>query len=111
MFDQVGYFKIKPEGIDRDELELELIDDGLDNLLDGHDDKGNPVLLLRCARDDFGNLQAGLDRRSIDAVESGIEWVPQTTTELGDDDVDEVMKLIERLEEDDDVQRVYHNLE
>lgn len=111
MFDQVGYFKVAPQGIERDELELELIDDGLDNLLDGHDDKGEPVLVLRCARDDFGNLQAGLERRKIAVVESGIEWVPQTSTELGDPEVEAVMALIERLEDDDDVQRVYHNLE
>lgn len=111
MFDQVGYFKIKPEGVERDELELELIDDGLEDLLDGHDDKGNDVLLLRCGREDFGNLQSGLERRKIEAVESGMEWVPKTTTELGDDESEAVLGLIERLEGDDDVQRVYTNLE
>jgi YebC/PmpR family DNA-binding regulatory protein len=111
MFDQLGYFKIRPEGVERDELELELIDDGLDQLLDGHDDKGEAVLLLRCARDDFGNLQAGLERRRIAVVESGIEWVPKATTELGDAEAAQVMALLERLEDDDDVQRVYHNLE
>jgi YebC/PmpR family DNA-binding regulatory protein len=111
MFDQCGYFKVDPDGVERDELELELIDDGLDNLLDGHDDKGNSVLVFRSARDDFGSLQAGLERRGLSVVESGIEWVPKTTTELDDDAIEEVMALIERLEDDDDVQRVYHNLE
>lgn len=111
MFDQFGFFKIKPDGIERDDLELELIDHGLEALLDGHDDKGEPTLVLRCARDEFGNLQAALDQRDIEPVESGFEWVPQTTTELGDEESDAVLALIERLEQDDDVQRVYHNLE
>jgi YebC/PmpR family DNA-binding regulatory protein len=111
MFDQFGFFKIKPEGVERDELELEMIDHGLSELLDGFDDSGNEVLVLRCARDDFGNLQNGLAEKNLEAVESGFEWVPQTTTELGDEESDSVMALIDRLEQDDDVQRVYHNLE
>lgn len=111
MFDQFGYFKIKPEGVERDELELELIDHGLEQMLDGFDDSGNDVIVLRSARDDFGNLQNGLGEKKIEAVESGFEWVPQTTTELGEDESNAVLALIERLEQDDDVQRVYHNLE
>jgi YebC/PmpR family DNA-binding regulatory protein len=111
MFDQFGFFKVKPEGLDRDELELELIDHGLSELLDGFDDNGNEVIVLRCARDDFGNLQNGLAEKEIEAVESGFEWVPQTTTELGEDESNAIVALIDRLEQDDDVQRVYHNLE
>ncbi len=111
MFDKFGFFKVRPEGFDREAMELELIDDGLEEMLDGIDDKGDPVVVLRCAHDDFGNLQSGLDQRNIEPIESGFEWVPQTSTELGDEEAEAVMALIERLEDDDDVQRVYHNLE
>lgn len=110
MFDQFGTFRLRPDGLARDELELELIDDGLEQLEDGIDDDGNPVLVLRCARDDFGKLQAALDGRKLEVVSAGFEWVPKTTTELADEQVDEVLKLIGRLEQDDDVQQVFHNL-
>lgn len=110
MFDQVGVFRLNPEGLKRDELELELIDDGLQELLDGESDEGEPLLVLRCDRDDFGNLQAGLEARKIEAVSSGFEWIPKTTTEVTEEQADAVLKLIARLEEDDDVQAVFHNL-
>ncbi|KIG18635.1 YebC-like protein [Enhygromyxa salina] len=110
MFDQFGVFRLDPEGLDRDELELLLIDHGLEQLDDGINDDGDPVLVLRCAREDFGNLQAGLDANKIAVASSGFEWVPKTTTELSDDETDAVLKLIDRLEQDDDVQVVFHNL-
>src|SRR5690606_13248118 len=111
MFDQYGAFRISPEGVDRDELELELIDHGLDNIGEALDDNGAPLLVLRCAREDFGNLQNGIDAKGITIASSGFEWVPKTTTELDDAEADEVLKLIDRLEQDDDVQEVFHNLE
>lgn len=110
MFDQFGVFRLDPEGLDPDELELELIDHGLESLDDGINDDGKPVMVLRCAREDFGNLQAGLDAKKIAVLSSGFEWVPKTTTELSDDETDAVLKLIDRLEQDDDVQVVFHNL-
>jgi transcriptional/translational regulatory protein YebC/TACO1 len=66
--------------------------------------------LLRCARDSFGSLQDALEERKIAVDSSGFEWIPKTTTELSDEEVDAVLKLIDRLEEDDDVQAVFHNL-
>ena len=111
MFQQLGVFRLKPEGLDRDELELSLIDHGLEELLDGTSDEGEALLLARCARDDFGNLQSGLETMKLEPVSSGFEWVPATTTELDEAGMDAVLKLIERLEQDDDVQAVFHNLE
>lgn len=111
MFNQFGVFRLNPEGIERDELELELIDAGLEELLDGQDDDGKPLLLLRCAREGFGNLQTALEERKIDPVSSGFEWVPKTTTEISEEQMDDVLKLLDRLEQDDDVQAVFHNLE
>jgi YebC/PmpR family DNA-binding regulatory protein len=111
MFDQFGAFRISPEGVDQEELELELIDHGLDDIVESQSDDGEPLLVLRCAREDFGNLQAGLEAKGIKVASSGFEWVPKTTTELDDEQADEVLKLIDRLEQDDDVQAVFHNLE
>lgn len=110
MFDTMGVFYVDPEGIDRDELELELIDHGLEDLVEGHNDDGQERLLFRCQRDEFGNLQAGLDAKKVEVEKSGIEFVPKTTTELDDEQIEEVASLIERLEQDDDVQTVFHNL-
>ena len=111
MFDEVGVFRLAPAGVDRDELELELIDDGLQSLEDGEDEKGEPLLILRCARDDFGSLQAGLDARGLEVSSSGIEWAPRSTTPLTEEQIDDVLKLVDRLEQDDDVQNVFTNLE
>lgn len=110
MFDKLGEFRLDPEGIDREEIELELIDSGLEELLDGQSDDDKPQLVLRCARDSFGELQTGIEGKGLEVVSSGFVWVPQTTIELSDDQANEVADLIERLEADDDVQAVFHNL-
>lgn len=111
MFDRFGVFRLNPEGVDREELELELIDFGLEDMLDGTGEDGSAQLHLRCAREDFGALQSALEERKIEPVSSDFEWIPKTTTSLTDEQMDEVVKLIERLEEDDDVQTVFHNVE
>ena len=82
MFDCMAVFYVDPEGKDRDELELELIDHGLEDLVEGLNDQGDTRLLFRCAREAFGTLQAGLESRSIEIESSGMEWVPKNTTEL-----------------------------
>lgn len=110
MFDQFGVFRLSPEGIERDELELELIDHGLEEMLDGQSDEGQPQLVLRCARESFGELQSGLEAKGLTIVSSGFAWVPKNTMALTDEQVDEVLKLVDRLEQDDDVQEVFHNL-
>jgi len=111
LFDQFMAFRLSPEGIDRDELELEMIEHGLEALVDGQDDDGKPLLVLRCLRENFGTLQAALEAKKIAVVSSGTEWVPKTTTELTDEQSEEVLELVEKLEADDDVQQVFHNLE
>ncbi len=110
MFDKFGEFRLSPEGIEHDELELELIDHGLEEMLDGQDEEGCAQLVLRCAREAFGELQTGLEAKGLALVSSGFAWVPQNTLELRDEQVDEVLQLIDRLEQDDDVQVVFHNL-
>lgn len=111
MFDQFDVFRLGPEGVDRDTLELELIDHGLEALVDGQDDDGKPLLLLRCARENFGTLQSALEARSIAVVSSGFEWVPKNTSTLDEAQATEVIELIDKLEQDDDIQQVFHTLE
>jgi transcriptional/translational regulatory protein YebC/TACO1 len=109
-FQRMGVFRIKPEGIDREELELELIDHGLEEMGDGTSEGGDPVLVIRCALTDFGKMQAALEADKLEVVESATEFIPQTPVELNDEEAEEVLKLVALLEEDDDVQQVFHNL-
>ena len=110
MFQKRALFRIVPAGLDRDALELDLIDHGLESLDDGETDKGEPLLVVSCAFASFGAMQAALESRGITPVSSGSEYHPATTTELPDDKLNDVLKLIAALEDDDDVQNVYSNL-
>ena len=111
LFDRFAVFHLRPEGLDREELELELIDHGLEDLLDGQDGEGKPTLMVRCSRDAFGSMQSALEAKNIEPVSSGLEWIPKTETALTDAQAEEVVNLIERLEQDDDVQKVFTNVE
>ena len=110
MFQKQGVFRLNPEGIDRDTLELEMIDHGLVSLDDGESDKGEKQLIARCAFADFGTMAAALEARGIQPVSTEHEYVAQNLTELPDDKANEVMELVATLEGDDDVQAVYTNL-
>lgn len=109
-FERMGVFRIKPDGIDRDELELDMIDHGLEDMGTATNDDGEELLVVRCAFEDFGQLQSGLEEKGLEPVESGSEWVPNNLIELDDEQAEEVLKLVDRIEQDDDVQRVFHNL-
>jgi YebC/PmpR family DNA-binding regulatory protein len=110
MFQKQGVFRVDPAGIDRDALELDLIDHGLVALDDGENDKGDKQLLVRVAFTDFGTMQHALEQKKINVVSTETEYVPQTTTEIPEAQVDEVLKLVAALEGEDDVQNVYSNL-
>ena len=110
MFSREAVFRIKPEGIDRDELELALIDHGLTALEDGESDKGEAQLVARCAFVDFGTLQTAIEARGLAVISTESVYVAQNQTELPDDKANEVMELVAALEGDDDVQNVYSNL-
>jgi len=110
-FKKMGVFKLKPEGLDAESLELELIDFGLEELGEGSGENGEEVLVLRCSFADFGNLQKALEERGITPLSAEIEWIPQNLVEAGEEGAQEVLKLVDRLEQDDDVQKVFHNLE
>ena len=112
MFDRMGVFRIDPEGIDTEELELDLIDHGLEELGEGMSEDGKQaVLVIHCTFTEFGTMQDALEARDIKVVSSGSEYIPQTLTELTEDQATEVLKLIDKIEQDDDVQKVFHNLQ
>ena len=110
LFDQRGVFTIKAEGHDADELELELIDHGLEELLQSETQDGDASFVLRCAYEEFGSMQSALDERKIEPVSSGIEWIPKAEAELSDEQCEEIYSLIDRIKDDDDVQQVYSTL-
>ena len=109
-FKKMGVFKLNPEGIVMDDLELELIDHGLDELGDSNDDNGNPIIVLRCAFTDFGSLQKELEAKKLNVISAEFEWIPSTTVPVTDEQAEDISKLIERLEEDEDVNKVFHNM-
>jgi YebC/PmpR family DNA-binding regulatory protein len=110
MFQKQGVFRLSPEGVDRDSVELDLIDHGLVALEDGENDKGVKQLLARCAFADFGTMQAAIEARGLTVMSTESEYVAQTQTELPEDQVNEVMEMVAAFEGDDDVQNVYSNL-
>ncbi len=109
-FKKMGVFNLNPEGLNMDDLELELIDHGLDELGESNDDNGNPIIVLRCGFTDFGNLQKALEDKNIHPNSAQLEWIPTTTVPVTDEQAEDVSKLIERLEEDEDVNKVFHNM-
>jgi YebC/PmpR family DNA-binding regulatory protein len=109
-FKKMGVFKLKPEGLDPDELELELIDNGLEELGEGTGENDVPVLVLHAAFADFGNMQKALEEKGITPISAELEWIPTTTVELPEDQVQDVLKLVDKLEQDEDVQKVFYNL-
>jgi YebC/PmpR family DNA-binding regulatory protein len=110
MFQRQGVFRLSPQGVDRDELELGLIDHGLIALDDGENDKGEAELVARCAFADFGALQHGIEGRGLTPSSSHSDYVAANLVELPEGKLDEVMVLVAALEGDDDVQNVYTNL-
>jgi YebC/PmpR family DNA-binding regulatory protein len=109
-FKKMGVFKLKPEGINADELELELIDAGLEEMGEGTGENGETVLVLRTAFSDFGNMQRALEEKKIQPISAEVEWIPTTTVQLPEEQAQEVLKLVDKLEQDEDVQKVFHNL-
>jgi transcriptional/translational regulatory protein YebC/TACO1 len=106
----MGVFKLKPEGLNVDELEFELIDFGLEEMGESADENGNDILVLRSAFTDFGKLQKALEDKGITPSSAEIEWIPQSTVPVTETQAEDVSKLIERLEQDDDVSKVFHNM-
>jgi YebC/PmpR family DNA-binding regulatory protein len=109
-FKKMGVFKLKPEGLNTEELEFELIDVGLDEMGESVDEQGNAIIVLRCQFVDFGKLQKGLEDKGISPISAELEWIPENTVPVNDEQAEEISKLIERLEQDEDVNKVFHNM-
>jgi transcriptional/translational regulatory protein YebC/TACO1 len=102
----MGVFKIKNEGQNLEELELELIDFGLEDI--GEDTEGN--IILRAAFSEFGNMSKALEERGMPVISAELHRIPTTQVELNEEQTKEVLEMIDRLEQDEDVQQVFYNL-
>ena len=109
-FAKMGVFRLDPAGIDHDDLELYLMDHGLEEMGDSTGEKGEPQIVVRCAFGDFGTLQSALEARRITPLSAEHEYIANAPVELPEAQAAEVLELIDKLEQEDDVQRVFHPL-
>lgn len=106
LFDRKGVFKIAGPGLDVEELELELIDFGLEEISqDGEE------IYIYTKFSDFGSMQKVLEQKGITVISAESERIPNTTTALTKEQEEEIYNLVEKFEEDDDVQAVFHNMQ
>jgi transcriptional/translational regulatory protein YebC/TACO1 len=107
LFDTKGVFVVPAnEKTEDEEFELEMIDAGAEEM-----DENDGFIEITSAMDDFGNISKKLEEMGIEPENQGLQRIPNTTTVLDVEEAKKVLRLVERLEEDDDVQHVYHNLE
>ncbi|MFN3803128.1 YebC/PmpR family DNA-binding transcriptional regulator [Belliella pelovolcani] len=105
MFNKKAVFRFLQGEHDIEELELELIDFGLDEVAENEGE-----IFVYTAFEDFGNMQKALEERNIDIINADFQWFPTTTVELTEEQEEEINKLIEKLEDDDDVNQVFTNM-
>ncbi len=126
-FKKMGCFKLKLEarpparagtdgddpvgrGLNAEEMELELIDFGLEELGESTGENGEDILVLRCEFTNFGNMQKAMEDKGIIPISAELEWIPSTTVEVSETDAEDVFKLIDKLEQNEDVQKIFHNM-
>jgi len=105
IFERKGVFKINGAGLDAEELELELIDFGAEEI-----SKDGDEIYIYTAFTDFGTMQKALEEKGITVISAESERIPNSTTTLTPEQQEEIYTLIEKFEEDDDVQAVFHNM-
>lgn len=105
IFDRKGVFSIKNEGFNIDEIELDLIDAGAEDI-----EIDNDRLTITCAMEDFGSVNKKLNDLGIEPEDAGLKRIPNDTKKLDLESAKKIMKFIDTLEDDDDIQNVYHNL-
>ena len=105
IFERKGVFRIAAQGQNKEELELELIEHGLEELAEAENE-----LIIYTKFSDFGAMQKALEEKKINILSAEKQRIPNTTTELTEEQQKEVQELIDTLEEDDDVQVVFHNM-
>lgn len=104
MFNKKAVFRFAQNDLDIEELELELIDFGLEEIAENEGE-----IFVYTAFEDFGKMQKALEDRNIEIINADFQWFPTTTVELTEEQEEEINKMIERLEEDDDVNQVFTN--
>ena len=109
-FKRMGVFRLNPQGINAEELELDLIDYGLEEMGETTGEKDEQQLLIRCAYQDFGAMQKALEERHITPISAELEYIPLNTVSLPEEQATEVLAVVDHLEQDEDVQKVFHNL-
>jgi YebC/PmpR family DNA-binding regulatory protein len=110
-FNRMGVFRLNPEGLgDLEALELELIDHGLEDMGEGTGENGEKQIVVRCALQSFGAMQQAIEAKGITPVASTMEYVPLNLLALPEEQANDVLKMIDQMEQDDDVQHVFHNL-
>lgn len=109
-FKKMGVFRLNPAGIDQDDLELYLIDHGLEEMGESTGEKDEPQLVVRCEFENFGQVQKALEDRHITPISAEHEYICLTPIELPEAQATEALEMIDKLEQDEDVQKVYHTL-
>jgi YebC/PmpR family DNA-binding regulatory protein len=107
LFERKGVFKINPGTHNLDDLELQLIDSGLEEI---NKEEDGEVYIYTDFKD-FGNMQKALDELGIEIISAELERIPTNTTQLTPEQQAEVLAMIEKIEDDEDVQNVFHNME
>jgi YebC/PmpR family DNA-binding regulatory protein len=105
LFDRKGIFTIEREGVNIEEIELELIDAGAEDFEVDVD-----RITVTCAKEDFGSLNKKLNELGIEPEDAGLKRIPNDTKKVDVDSARKVLRFIDTLEDDDDVQNVYHNM-
>lgn len=106
IFERKGIFTLDAEGLDEEEFSLEMIDAGAEDV-----EFDDGLVTVTTAMEDFGSAQKKLQELNIETKEAGLQRIPLTTKEIKKENFKGFMKLIDTLEDDDDVQKVYHNVE
>jgi YebC/PmpR family DNA-binding regulatory protein len=107
LFQRRGVFKVPVQPSAREEMELLLIEAGADDI---EFDEEDGLLTAYTSFEDFGRMQRALEDRGIEMKLAQLQWIPLSTVSLTDEQMDDVARLIEHIEQDDDVQHVYHNI-
>ncbi|MBL4657831.1 MAG: YebC/PmpR family DNA-binding transcriptional regulator, partial [Flavobacteriales bacterium] len=106
IFERKGVFTLAAGDLDEDELTLDLIDGGAEDVV-----KEDDVFIVYTSFEDFGSMHKKLEELSIEAENAEVQRIPTSTKELSVSESKQILKLVEKFEDDEDVQNVYHNLE
>ena len=105
MFDHTCNFRIEKQNIDIENLEFDLIDFGVEEVFEDEDG-----ILIYGPFDSFGEIQKALESKEIQIISSGFDRIPNNLKNVNDEERSEIIKLLEKIENDDDVQNVFHNM-